>query len=219
MDEIRLFSYKMTHDTGFAPNPFGGFITLATCKPKIRECKKIGDWIAGFTSGQLNNDIIGKEKLIYLMQITNKISFAEYWRNPEYEERKPRPVSDDILKRRGDNIYIPIVEKPVKTTDFKQLPNRNHNENNQERDLSGKYVLISKRFYYFGSDPIDIPENIRPKIPKGQSSHGVRTHNIEIVNKFISFIESKYQPGLYNHPHSWFKDDLSWKSDESYIES
>ena len=69
MEEIRLFSYKMTHDTGFAPNPFGGFMTLATCKPKIRECKKIGDWIAGFTSGQLNDEFVGKEKLVYLMQI------------------------------------------------------------------------------------------------------------------------------------------------------
>ena len=29
---MRLFAYKMTHDTGFAPNPFWGYLTLATCK-------------------------------------------------------------------------------------------------------------------------------------------------------------------------------------------
>ena len=43
---MRLFAYKMTHDTGFAPNPFWGCLTLATCKPKIRESKRPGDWVA-----------------------------------------------------------------------------------------------------------------------------------------------------------------------------
>ncbi len=148
MDEIRLFSYKMTHDAGFAPNPFGGFMTLATCKPKIRECKKIGDWIAGFTSGILNNDIIGQEKLVYLMQVTNKISFEEYWRNSEYKNRKPQKDSNDILKRIGDNIYIPIVQHPANANDFKQLPNLYHTAENHEKDVNGKYVLISNRYYY-----------------------------------------------------------------------
>ena len=51
---IRLFSYKLTNDGGFAPNPFWGALTLATCKPQIRLSKRIGDWIAGFSSGTLN---------------------------------------------------------------------------------------------------------------------------------------------------------------------
>ena len=32
--DVRLFSYKMTNDSGFAPNPFGLTLTLATCKPE-----------------------------------------------------------------------------------------------------------------------------------------------------------------------------------------
>ena len=27
---MRLFAYKMTHDTGFAPNPFWGYLTLVS---------------------------------------------------------------------------------------------------------------------------------------------------------------------------------------------
>ena len=50
---MRLFSYKMTHDSGFAPNPFGRTLTLATCKPQIRLHKSVDDWIAGFTSRTL----------------------------------------------------------------------------------------------------------------------------------------------------------------------
>ena len=43
---MRLFSYKMTSDTGFAPNPFGRRLTLATCKPMIRQSTHEGDWVA-----------------------------------------------------------------------------------------------------------------------------------------------------------------------------
>jgi hypothetical protein len=45
--------YKVTHDTGFAPNPFHGVLTLATSKRKIRACRKAGDWVAGFASRAL----------------------------------------------------------------------------------------------------------------------------------------------------------------------
>ena len=33
-------------DYGFAPNPYFGYCTLATCKPVIRRCAGVGDWIA-----------------------------------------------------------------------------------------------------------------------------------------------------------------------------
>ena len=51
----RLFSFKITRDTGFAPNPFWGRLTLATCKPRIRASKRPSNWIAGFTSRSLSS--------------------------------------------------------------------------------------------------------------------------------------------------------------------
>jgi hypothetical protein len=219
MSEIRLFSYKMTDDTGFAPFPFGGFLTLATCKPGIRETKKIGDWIAGFTSKDLNNDPVGEERLVYLMQVNDKISFAEYWKNPKYNDRKPNIRSKNILEKIGDNIYKPVVKNPKNISDFDQVPNLYHEQKNKKIDLSSKYVLISKRFYYFGCECIELRDEIRPKVPKTTTYRGVQTHNIEKAEKFISFIESSYKTGIHNHPTSWFKNDVSWKKDENYIES
>ena len=32
----RIYSYVVRYDSGFAPNPFYGYCTLATCKPDIR---------------------------------------------------------------------------------------------------------------------------------------------------------------------------------------
>ena len=47
---MRLYVYVVTHDNGFAPNPFHGFCTLATCKAPVRERAEIGDWVLGVGS-------------------------------------------------------------------------------------------------------------------------------------------------------------------------
>lgn len=37
--EPRLYSYKMTDDSGFAPNPLSRILTLATCKASMGRSK------------------------------------------------------------------------------------------------------------------------------------------------------------------------------------
>lgn len=52
---VKLFSYVVAEDRGFAPNPTGGYCTLANCKCRhegirwrnIVELAKVGDWIVG----------------------------------------------------------------------------------------------------------------------------------------------------------------------------
>jgi len=51
--ENKLYSYIMTSDSGFAPNPFHDICTLATCKPETRRLAKKGDWILGFSGKSL----------------------------------------------------------------------------------------------------------------------------------------------------------------------
>lgn len=46
---MHVYSYIVTHDTGFAPNPFHGVLTLACCKPAIRRAAEVGDVIVGLT--------------------------------------------------------------------------------------------------------------------------------------------------------------------------
>ena len=219
MDSIRLFSYKMTHDTGFAPNPFGGFLTLATCKPKIREYKKIGDWIAGFTSMSLNNDSVGQERLVYLMHIDNKITFVEYWNNPKYITRRPDIKSKNVMDKIGDNIYKPLKSVPKSPSDFELIGNLHNTAKDKERDLNGKYVRISNHFYYFGENPLVIPDDCRPTVPKVQSPYGYETKDMMQANRFINYIQANYKSGIYNHPHTWFSGDTTWMNDENYIKS
>jgi hypothetical protein len=48
-----LYSYVVRSDSGFAPNPFGEYCTLACCKPQIRKRARVGDWIVGCGSKAL----------------------------------------------------------------------------------------------------------------------------------------------------------------------
>src|ERR1700722_17582207 len=81
----KLFSYVVDHDLGFAPNPFGGFCTLAKCKfgtkkRNIVEMAEEGDWVAG-TGGADLKQSAGHGKLIYAMSVDKKMPLADYCRN------------------------------------------------------------------------------------------------------------------------------------------
>ena len=107
---MRLFSYKITHDSGFAPNPFGHTLTLATCKPEIRRCKRVGDWVAGFTSGELNGDPVGDERLVYLMRVGEKTLIRDYFWDPRFQDKIPNMKAKGPYPKTGDNIYRPLSE-------------------------------------------------------------------------------------------------------------
>jgi hypothetical protein len=90
----KLYSYVVDHDTGYAPNPFGGLCTLACCKFRkgktgrrnIVELAQIGDWVVGI--GGASKRSSGRGKIIYAMQVTKNIPFAEYCHSPQYRGRK-----------------------------------------------------------------------------------------------------------------------------------
>lgn len=80
---IRLFSYVVEHDHGFAPNPCDHLCTLAKCKhgytgwKNITELAAKGDWIAG-TGGKNSKKSAGHGNLIYAMRVDQKMTLAEY---------------------------------------------------------------------------------------------------------------------------------------------
>ena len=49
----RAYIYVVARDFGFAPNPFHGFLTLATCKPHIRKDAQVDDWVVGMGGSRL----------------------------------------------------------------------------------------------------------------------------------------------------------------------
>lgn len=117
-----LRSYKMTHDTSFAPNVYGNTLSLATCKWGIRHSCNVGEWIAGFSSQVVNGRAVVEKRLIYLAKVSDKISFAEFWQYFEHK-RANRSIN-------GDNIY-----KPKANGEYEQMPNEYHGADCKDNDL------------------------------------------------------------------------------------
>lgn len=203
----------MTDDTGFAPNPFHGFLTLANCKPQLRKTigihNKINTWIAGFSSETLNHDLVGEERLVYLMKVTDIIKYETYWKDSRYKSKIPDLKSKLRQDKAGDNIYKPLVSNAYYQNEFEQIENKNHDKSNKEKDLKGQFVLISKEFYYFGSPPIKISSKYRPKVPIGPTPYGCLT---EDASDFISFIRNNYNRGIISYPHKWKSRSIYHKS-------
>ena len=222
---MKLYSYKLTHDTGFAPNPFWGLLTLATCRPGMRRNRQMkeGDWVAGFTSVELNEDAVGAERLIYLMQIAEKITIADYYHDPRFRTKIPNPHADRAIERCGDNIYRPLRKHAVEPAHFKQLPNPNHMEGVKAcgrrkpasgfhvNDIGGKNVLIASDFIYFGQDAIEIPASLCPYLSKRPPPCGNKISGA-CAKLFIDFVFSQAKgKRVIGPPHSWPEDDDSWR--------
>jgi hypothetical protein len=142
---MRLYSYIVRFDDGFAPCFSGAVCTLACCKPKIRAKAQYGDWIAGVTPKDH-----GSGRLIYLMRVERAFTFAEY-------------SKDRNLRRRVDNIY-----RPRPNGGYIQEKNDYHGPENILKDLSADRVLLSKTCVYFGKKAPAIPRRFRKWIPRGQ---------------------------------------------------
>lgn len=201
---MRLFAYKQTHDTGFAPNPFHGACTLATCKAGIRLTKRVGDWIAGYTSAKLNGDPVGGERLVYLMEVAEKLGLDAYYRDPRFAAKIPQPRAARCVERAGDNIYY------LEGGRMRQVENPSHDLSSLEDDTGGEFALIGRRFFYFGSRPLVVPAAVRPVVPKGVMRYGAGTHDEARVRAFLEWVAAKGE-GIHAPPHRWPAGDESWR--------
>jgi len=149
-----LYTYAITRDFGFAPNPFYGVCSLATCKPDIRKSAKEGDWILGVGGSYLKS---AYRKCIYLMQVSETLTYQEYWTDPRFSIKKPARNGSHV-QLLGDNIYhLDDDGKWIQEDSHHSHPDGTPNMGNLKRD-TGKTdkVLISDFFIYFGSEPIDV---------------------------------------------------------------
>lgn len=69
------YVYKITHDTGFAPNIEYGICTLSGCKKTTIEVyAKRGSWVIG-----IGGNNTGKpNKLIYAMEVEDNLPYSEF---------------------------------------------------------------------------------------------------------------------------------------------
>jgi len=178
----RLFSYCLPFDDGAAPNPFWGLCTLAICKPAIRRAAHVGDWVLG--TGSVNSPIGNiSESVVYAMRVTQKLTMADYdaFTRKRLKFKIPAPRSKDPRRIVGDSIY---------DFDLPAVPQRSgsvHEEANRDTDLEGEFVLLSNHFFYFGDQPVVLPQSLLPVVKHGQGHRS--NSNAPYLEEFVRWIE------------------------------
>ena len=195
---MSVYAYKITRDYGFAPNPFGGYCSLACCKPRIRKKAIVGDWIIG--TGAVANGLLNH--LIFLMKVTEKLTFQEYWEDERFNYKKP--VLNGSLKQiHGDNIYHNENNQWFQLDSHHSLYEGQINERNLKQDLSGEYVLISNCFLYLGKNAWKVPVKYVEICPGTRHRDYITIENEPLAEELITMITSKYELGLNGTPIHW----------------
>ena len=149
--------YVVDRDFGFAPNPFHGFCTLATCMPGIRATAKASDWIVGMGGRRLK----ATGRCVYAMRVTDTKTFDQYWAEKEFFDKRPVRNGSRVMMV-GDNIYhhdIPNGEW-IQLDSHHSNPDGTSNQLNIRKDTSADKVLISRDFFYFGRSAPGVPPEI-----------------------------------------------------------
>ena len=198
---MKLFSYVVARDYGFAPNPFFGVCTLATCKPEIRKSAGIGDWVIGTGSKMQNRD----GQLVFAMCVSEAMTYDEYWSDDRFFRKRPNFLGS-LKQAYGDNIYY--------RDDFgewvQQHSHHSHedgtpNIKNIRRDTKANRVIVGLDYIYWGGNGPLIPKKFRNY--KGRDVCGARGHQCkfpeDLVRDFIEWLTPLEQTGCLGRPLNW----------------
>jgi putative DNA base modification enzyme with NMAD domain len=197
---MRVFSYVVARDYGFAPNPFHGYCTLATCKPRIRARAAVGDWVIG-TGAKTKYRLAGH--LIYAMKVDEIVTYDAYWSAPQFLSK--RPVLNGSLKvMYGDNIYHRTRAGWSQVDSHHSLESGRPNPDNIAHDTSVDRVLIGSKFVYFGEAAPTIPKRFRPFRGRDEEiccpgqGHRVLSHDLAVA--FSAWLDELGKWGVQGLP-------------------
>lgn len=203
---MRLFSYVVAQDFGFAPNPFYGFCTLATCKPKIRKGAEIGDWIIGTGSSGRGKVQDRREFLVYAMCVKEVKTFNEYWNDLRFRHKRPN-LKGSLKQGYGDNIYF-----KNETGDWHQQDSHHSYEGGKQnchnlcRDTQADKVLISNDYFYWGGEGPKILEkflNYNGEDIRKKGSGHKNKFSPDLIEEFIKWLRSLDTSGYVGEPLDW----------------
>lgn len=177
----RLYRYILTHDSGMAPCPAAGRITLATCKPVIRRTAKPGDWVLGFRPGSLERGL-----LLWAGRVERAMSHGDYERE---------------FRGRPDAVY-----REVRGSGYKRLaPEYHPTQNEMDRDTSAPVLLFDPAVsIYLNGQPEPLPQGIAhlAAAGRGHRVNGTRPGDVAQLEAWLATLDVAPPAGPYPVPAS-----------------
>lgn len=201
---MRLYSYVVARDFGFAPNPFFGFCTLATCKPKIREHASVGDWVVG-TGAKVAYGYSGR--LIYAMQVSEVLAFDTYWHDPRFIRKRPN-LTGSLRVLYGDNIYHRSGKRWVQANSHHSREMGRLDRDNLAWDTGVDRLLVASKFVYWGRSAPTIAKKFRAFGKEKDDICAGRGHRVfdgELAAAFADWLDEVGKWGVQGEPLEFAK--------------
>jgi hypothetical protein len=194
----RIHSYVVRYDSGFAPNPFYSYCTLATCKPSIRRSANVGDWVVG--SGSNDRSVRRGGHLVYAMRVTEAMTFDEYGKKPYRNGSRKQSC--------GDSIYFRAAAGAAwqQRDSFHSRPDGSLNPEHVARDTGVNRVLISNDFVYFGGEGPEFPDELQDHKGRHLCKTGIGLTTFDdalLVASLERWIRSLAVSGYQGAPFEW----------------
>lgn len=195
---MRVHSYVIDHDLGFAPNPFHRVCTLSACKPLIRQHASVGDFVVG--TGSIPNGI--KDRVVYWMRVDEILTFNRYWDDARFGAKRP-VMSGSRMQIYGDNIYRRSADGTfVQADSFHSEPGGVTSLPNLVRDTGRTdRVLLGREYAYWGGSGPLVPQELSDLVHSTQGHRNQFTP--ERVSAFVTWLRGMPGRGLLGRPANW----------------
>ena len=190
-----IYKYSLATDSGLAPCVENGLLSLACCKGGRKNGIKTGIryWIGRRNkAGDYKTDkiyVLGMYhgKFLYIARITDVVPMIEYH------------AVGSCYKGRNDDIYDVKNGKLIRNN--KHVKDKVHTDSDQQiRDKTGFYVLLSTDYVYLGRDARK-DAYIWGNVPKSSVSRPLSSKDNDVVDKIIEACW-KYNDGNQHRPTS-----------------
>lgn len=156
---MRVWSYVISTDRGSAPNYDDPAVTLAICKPRIREKAQPGDLVLAFNGRKLAPK---PHSIRWAGIVSEVLSLGDYWDDSRFHTK--RPDRSDT----PDNIYKWVDGH------LSQVPNTSHDKCNIKTDIGGVNALIFSQAWHMGADGPELPEEFNLRVVANRRSEPLR---------------------------------------------
>ena len=201
---MALHSYVVRYDSGFAPNPFYGYCTLATCKPRIRAGAQIGDWVVG--SGSKSAAAGQEGRMVYAMRVSEALTWDQYSTDPRFQSKQPFRRGSR-KQTCGDNIYF----RENAATPWQQRESFHSREDGSadpqhvSRDTGVNRVLVSEDFVYMGGQGPFLPDLCDAQ-GRPLCKHGIGHSKFDdpmLISAFVAWLRELGSAGFKGVPFEW----------------
>jgi hypothetical protein len=174
----RVFRYILVNDYGMAPCVDRGWISLATCKPKIRASAKVGDWVAGFVPSPAPRGLV-----VWAGRVSRRLEVGDY-------EREFRGRADAVYQLKDDGTFERL------------RPDYHPEPDNMRKDLSAPVLVFDpSASWYFGARPLILPDDLM-FLAAGGRGHRVNGATETDVEAFGTWLQQVSPPMIGKNPRA-----------------